>query len=255
MKGDAGVPGAKGDSGERGDAGTARAYARVFAGSTSVALDTARTSGFTAVERPATGIYCLTPVPGISVVNRPAVVSVDWSGTADPEGDGSALYGAEHLWCRPVRGTNRAERRYDRRRTRQRRRVHDHRAVTRLRTSGRGRVEGDSAWFSCRFRSAAKEIGKNHGAVAQRSIGKGGSQVTIDPPRTLPTGLGGKRSSTATPQPGRGRRSYRAEIADRVRRSPYGETGGHGARAGPATPSRALLRQTGDAHRTVLLTA
>jgi hypothetical protein len=60
-------------------------------------LDTALTSGFTAVERPATGIYCLTPVDGISVSNRPAVVSVDWSGTADPEGDGSAMYMAPSI--------------------------------------------------------------------------------------------------------------------------------------------------------------
>jgi hypothetical protein len=100
--GDAGAPGAKGD------AGTARAYARVFI--TTVTFDAARTSGFTAVERPVIGIYCLTPAAGISATNRPAFVSVDWAGTVNPEGDASAMY-AEPSSCSAGQFEVRTERR------------------------------------------------------------------------------------------------------------------------------------------------
>jgi hypothetical protein len=72
----------------------ARAYATV---DTLVTLS--RTSGFTAVSRPATGIYCLTPVAGIDAQNLPAVVSVEWQNTANPEGNASAIYDTTSTSC------------------------------------------------------------------------------------------------------------------------------------------------------------
>lgn len=62
----------------------ARAYARVDSGIGSdnlPHLEVSRTSGFTAVSSPTTGLYCLTPANGIDQQAEPAVVSVDWSTT------------------------------------------------------------------------------------------------------------------------------------------------------------------------------
>jgi hypothetical protein len=73
----------------------ARAYARVdeHEGSGNIpTLDISRSSGFTAVNSPVTGTYCLTPASGIDESTLPGVVSVDWSTTADPVGNASAMY-------------------------------------------------------------------------------------------------------------------------------------------------------------------
>lgn len=73
----------------------ARAYARVDSGIGSdnlPHLEVSRTSGFTAVSSPTTGLYCLTPANGIDQQAEPAVVSVDWSTTNEPEGNASAMY-------------------------------------------------------------------------------------------------------------------------------------------------------------------
>jgi hypothetical protein len=73
----------------------ARAYARVdvHVGSGNIpAFDISRSSGFTAVNSPVTGTYCLTPASGIDESTLPAVVSVDWSTTTDPVGNASAMY-------------------------------------------------------------------------------------------------------------------------------------------------------------------
>jgi hypothetical protein len=51
-----------------------RAYAMVSQSATFVA---STTKNFTSVSRPSTGIYCLTPAPGISNA-QPAVVTVEW---------------------------------------------------------------------------------------------------------------------------------------------------------------------------------
>jgi hypothetical protein len=58
-----GAVGATGPAGAAGAAGTARAYAEVD--STTPSLVTARTKNITAVARPSTGTYCLTPAAGI----------------------------------------------------------------------------------------------------------------------------------------------------------------------------------------------
>ena len=89
-KGDAGARGAKGDKGGKGDPGGARAYARVFPGI--VSFDLNRTARFTTVSRLDVGVYCLTAAAGITSTNRPAVVSVDWSSSGDPEGDASVMH-------------------------------------------------------------------------------------------------------------------------------------------------------------------
>ena len=44
------------------------------------------------MNSPGTGVYCLTPASGIDPQALPAVVSVDWSTTAAPEGNASAMY-------------------------------------------------------------------------------------------------------------------------------------------------------------------
>jgi hypothetical protein len=88
--GPAGPPGAAGAAGA---AGTARAYARVTGHSLSAcspqcAVDDSK--GVTGVTRDGVGDYCVT-APGIDPNTVPAVVSVDWAGTAAPEGNASAL--------------------------------------------------------------------------------------------------------------------------------------------------------------------
>lgn len=74
-KGDTGTAGAKGETGSAGAPGTARAYAVV---KTDVTFDAARTKNFTAVSRPFTGGYCLTPAAGIDPSTLSAVVSPEW---------------------------------------------------------------------------------------------------------------------------------------------------------------------------------
>jgi hypothetical protein len=44
-----------------------------------VYFDSARTRNFTAVSRPSTGLYCLTPAPSIDPTASPAYVTVEWS--------------------------------------------------------------------------------------------------------------------------------------------------------------------------------
>jgi hypothetical protein len=89
-----GPQGPQGETGVTGAAGTARAYARVFQ---TVAFDANRTSGFTTVTRPYTGIYCLT-APGINSANRPAVTSVEAFNTTAPRGNATAMW-AQNTNC------------------------------------------------------------------------------------------------------------------------------------------------------------
>ena len=76
-----GAAGATGATGPAGAAGTARAYAEVDDASPS--LVAARAKNFTAVTRPATGTYCLTPAAGIDPSAVATVASEDYgiSGT------------------------------------------------------------------------------------------------------------------------------------------------------------------------------
>jgi hypothetical protein len=62
-QGPQGPEGPQGSRGAAGAAGTARAYAEVD--STTPSLVTARTKNISAVTRPATGTYCLTPAAGV----------------------------------------------------------------------------------------------------------------------------------------------------------------------------------------------
>ncbi len=72
--------GSGGEAGPAGAAGTARAYAVVLPATPS--FDAARTKNFTAVARPTTGIYCLTPAAGIDPTNTIAMVSVEWGASS-----------------------------------------------------------------------------------------------------------------------------------------------------------------------------
>jgi hypothetical protein len=49
---------------------------------TSVTFNSARTRNFTAVSRPSTGLYCLTPVATIDPATSPVYITVDWSNSA-----------------------------------------------------------------------------------------------------------------------------------------------------------------------------
>jgi hypothetical protein len=80
-----GSNGAVGPTGPQGPAGTARAYAQVS--STGIALVPARSSGFTGVSRPSTGIYCLTVQPSLGI--DPETVAT----AASPEFGGSTIRG------------------------------------------------------------------------------------------------------------------------------------------------------------------
>lgn len=86
-----GATGANGAAGPAGPAGSARAYARVTAG---ISLTPGRTKGFTAVNRPTDGLYCLTLAPGSGIDEDTVVAttSVDWLGTVGPEGNASAMF-------------------------------------------------------------------------------------------------------------------------------------------------------------------
>ena len=74
--GPAGAAGAAGAAGPAGPAGSARAYAQI--NDSGPAFVAQRTKGFTAVSRPATGLYCLTvdPATGITVGTDPSVPTV-----------------------------------------------------------------------------------------------------------------------------------------------------------------------------------
>ena len=69
----------------------ARAYATVFPTSPP-SFAPGGISGFTAVRRSNTGVYCPTPASGIDPHALPAGVSVDWNNTANPEGNASAMH-------------------------------------------------------------------------------------------------------------------------------------------------------------------
>jgi len=60
---------------------TASAYALVDKNGPS--LVAAKTRGFTAVSRPFTGGYCLTPAAGVDLSSRPALAVPDWSLSAN----------------------------------------------------------------------------------------------------------------------------------------------------------------------------
>jgi hypothetical protein len=75
-KGDTGDRGDKGDAGDPGaNGGTVRAWAVVDNDAPPVFL---HQSGFTAVSRDSTGVYCVTPAAGIDPTTSVAVVSVEW---------------------------------------------------------------------------------------------------------------------------------------------------------------------------------
>lgn len=72
----------------------ARAYAYVSATTctgTPGTCTAAQSKGISSVTRESTGQYCVT-APGINPRETPAAVTVEWQGTADPEGNASAMY-------------------------------------------------------------------------------------------------------------------------------------------------------------------
>jgi hypothetical protein len=71
----------------------ARAYARVapaLCAGTPGTCTPEQSKGITAVSRDATGEYCVI-APGIDSTQAPAAVTVDWQGSAAPEGNASAM--------------------------------------------------------------------------------------------------------------------------------------------------------------------
>ena len=92
-----GAQGVQGVQGPQGVPGSARAYAAVIPG-TSPSFNSNLTSGFSAVSHISTGSYCLTAT-GISSATRPAIVSVDWTSTASPEGEAIVMLRNEPLGC------------------------------------------------------------------------------------------------------------------------------------------------------------
>jgi hypothetical protein len=76
-EGPQGSRGAAGAAGPAGAAGTARAYAEVD--STTPSLVTARTKNISAVTRPATGTYCLTPAAGVDPRTVATAATVDFA--------------------------------------------------------------------------------------------------------------------------------------------------------------------------------
>jgi hypothetical protein len=90
-----GPAGPAGANGANGANGTARAYALVYA-QTSVACSPncliARSNGVSTVTRINVGHYCI-HAPGIDPLAVSVAVTVDWGGTANPEGNASAMTG------------------------------------------------------------------------------------------------------------------------------------------------------------------
>jgi hypothetical protein len=87
-QGAAGPQGAQGPQGPQGPAGTALAYAQVAPGGATPSFVAARTSGFSAVTRPAGGLYCLAPNDAVLAQafsggnpTRPTVASVEYGNT------------------------------------------------------------------------------------------------------------------------------------------------------------------------------
>jgi hypothetical protein len=74
--GPTGPQGATGPTGPAGADGTAQAFASV--NNSGPSLDMTRTKNFTAVSRPSTGVYCLTPAAGIAEAGTAAVVVPEW---------------------------------------------------------------------------------------------------------------------------------------------------------------------------------
>ena len=121
LRGPRGAPGPRGERGERGEqgphglqgqqgpAGTALAYAEVIPNPLALpAFVAARTSGFTAVTRPAGGRYCLTPSPAVLAQafsggqpTRPAVASVEYGNTFDQDDEVIVQVRADSFDCPP----------------------------------------------------------------------------------------------------------------------------------------------------------
>jgi hypothetical protein len=80
-----GSMGPAGPTGATGPAGTARAYAEVS--SAGITLVSGRSSGFTNVTRPSTGLYCVTLNPALAI--DPETVAA----VASPEWGGSSIHG------------------------------------------------------------------------------------------------------------------------------------------------------------------
>jgi collagen type VII alpha len=93
-----GSMGPTGPTGATGPAGTARAYAEVS--SAGITLVSARTSGFTNVTRPSTGLYCITvdPAIGIDPETVAAVASPEWGGSSI-HGGSAEVHGAATGSC------------------------------------------------------------------------------------------------------------------------------------------------------------
>jgi hypothetical protein len=93
-----GATGSTGPTGATGPAGTARAYAEVS--SAGITLVSARSSGFTNVTRPNTGLYCLTvdPALGIDPETVAAVASPEWGGSS-VHGGSAEVHGAATGSC------------------------------------------------------------------------------------------------------------------------------------------------------------
>ena len=90
-----GTNGATGATGPAGAAGTARAYAEVD--DSTVTFVAARTKNFTAVTRPSTGTYCLTPAAGIDPSAVATVAAVDYGISSNLSGN--ALVRGSRLGC------------------------------------------------------------------------------------------------------------------------------------------------------------
>ena len=74
-----GPAGQNGQNGQNGAPGSARAYADVSDAGGHLAFKTGAVQGFTGVRSPSAGIYCLTPVAGISPATSTAVVTAHYS--------------------------------------------------------------------------------------------------------------------------------------------------------------------------------
>jgi hypothetical protein len=86
-----GPQGPQGPQGTEGPAGTALAYAQVFPGGVAPAFVADRTSGFSAITRPATGLHCLELDPALvdlafdgGVPFVPTVATVEYGNTSTP---------------------------------------------------------------------------------------------------------------------------------------------------------------------------
>ncbi len=96
--GPAGAAGPAGPTGPKGTDGTARAYAQA---TSSPSLQANRTKGFTAINRPATGTFCLTldPALGINPSTAPIVVSVEYGNTDPGAFNGHAMPRSSNSSC------------------------------------------------------------------------------------------------------------------------------------------------------------